>query len=465
MIVMLLKLIVFFVLSVEPILSSSIAVYVDDTDKHFFRAHPRSKAAELMGVFDKEYGQGNPLPEFRLDELSKRARVLFFTHVLNKKLTHNEVFISQHKFTKDTKKPDNGFFRRSIETYPGPNPVSYVAYIDNKPLLVSFGESKFCIISKVTNKQKGNFELINMEKGIPTDYPTLFAEFSGKDREVLAILSKRAGAISDGDLEEISEEGDSKHIVRKKIKFLNTLMLLSELEISRRYVESDGSMDKELAVVPFGLAIASARNLMDLQNIFKGKESTERIKAAKVVIDKKIKSFVKSTLVEAFGGEDESDEDLDASIAGPLSKKVSSLGLVASGASKLLASSSSPQGSDQVDQDVDERDDFSSLTSVHQALTKTQKKLEQQALVKKLEKIVNSLIDQCNGVDDLMELGSKVYKLSYEDLAGKVFEKIPDNIEEGGFKDVSDLTGPLKKMGFDQIAKEITEINQRGSGK
>ena len=39
------------------------------------------------------------------------------------------------------------------------------------------------------------------------------------------------------------------------------------------------------------------------------------------------------------------------------------------------------------------------------------------------------------------------------------------NIEEGGFKDVSDLTGPLKKMGFDQIAKEITEINQRGSGK
>lgn len=200
----------------------------------------------------------------------------------------------------------NGYFTREIVTINN-TPTRYVAYVDQIPLRANFGGRQFTITSKITRKQKGNFELAVPE--VPnTTYPHLFGEFAGRDNDTLEILGKQAGPILANELDTIIEENEAEANIQRKRNYLNTLNLLFNLEIARRYVESDGQVDQTLAIVPFGVAIASARTFQHLRTIFIG-DGDDRVESARNLIREQINRLIKNSLRETFGGEDESDDE------------------------------------------------------------------------------------------------------------------------------------------------------------
>ncbi len=100
-------------------------------------------------------------------------------------------------------------------------------------------------------------------------------------------------------------------------------------------------------------------------------------------------------------------------------------------------------------------DDFPTLTQAVQRLDSARTGLNQ---------TMQTLAGQCTSANDLMKLGTRIYQFD-QDKAKEVFELIPDHIDEGGFVNISSLYDPLTRMGFGDIAKKISDINQKGTGK
>lgn len=81
-----------------------------------------------------------------------------------------------------------------------------------------------------------------------------------------------------------------------------------------------------------------------------------------------------------------------------------------------------------------------------------------------LDNNLSAIQDTCHSGEALLELGQEIYKFD-KSKAEKVLAKISDYIEEGGFQNIRRFYDPLTQMGFCDLATEISDINQRGSGK
>lgn len=295
-------------------LTSRLFENLSEIDRYYVRKHDKSPAKKKYEVYEKYFNDKEAISEIDITDLSRRARVIFFSLCLNKNidflygtLLANGKLIDEK--IPDAKELEDKFFEIQLKKkFKADSSFFSTTYYGQKWICCKFGRLLVTIIPKPTKNQHGN-ALFIFNSGLPTQYTTLdkkgLVDFFEEEHKAKALEILKQGnkfPVKLSYLKEGSQFGDDyKPGYRDR---LNALSLLFEFEISRRYITRRGERDEALYNLPFASVISMATDLGELVKCFTG-SADSRKDALRTILSK----YLKKNLVGLLGGADESDAD------------------------------------------------------------------------------------------------------------------------------------------------------------
>jgi len=288
-------------------LTSPLFESLSEIDRYYVRKHDKSPAKKKYEVYEKYFNDGGEIPEIDLSDISRRARVIFFSLCTNKNIDFLYGTLLANGKLIDEKIPNANelkkeFFEIQLNKKFKADSSFPTTYYGQKWICCKFDQLLVTIIPKPKKNQHGNFyiKITNLKGDKLTDtYQELIGSIHDDDKEkALKILQKSTRVPTKVDYLE-------KVFGKNKYGFeIDSLSLLFELEISRRYITRRGERDEALYNLPFASVISMATDLGELVKCFTG-SADSRKDAVRTILSK----YLKKNLVGLLGGADESDAD------------------------------------------------------------------------------------------------------------------------------------------------------------
>ncbi|MBM3611223.1 MAG: hypothetical protein FJX18_06885 [Alphaproteobacteria bacterium] len=276
--------------------------------RYYVREHDRSPAKKKYEVYEKYFNDGGEIPEIDLSDISRRARVIFFSLCTNKNIDFLYGTLLANGKLIDEKIPNANelkkeFFEIQLNKKFKADSSFPTTYYGQKWICCKFDQLLVTIIPKPKKNQHGNFyiKITNLKGDKLTDtYQELIGSIHDDDKEkALKILQKSTRVPTKVDYLE-------KVFGKNKYGFeIDSLSLLFELEISRRYITRRGGTDEALYNLPFASVISMSTDLGELVECFMGEVPSRRKDAVGTILSK----YLKTNLGRLLGGKTESDSD------------------------------------------------------------------------------------------------------------------------------------------------------------